>query len=168
MVLLLPAMGGAALVAGIRNDVFSAASGIWLLTVAAVLSALAALLWVAGVVDREEENTRSTLALQTETAANLTEGLCLRRESDGKILSVNPALKEIFGYCAGELTGTSRRLLTEENEAPDAPGAGRPRLVDRRGRDRARGRLAVLVLGQGVELRGSRARHDARRCSTTT
>ncbi|HEX5909719.1 MAG TPA: ATP-binding protein, partial [Thermoleophilaceae bacterium] len=116
MVLLLPAVGGSVLVAGIRNDVFSAASGIWLLTVAAVLSALGALFWVASVVDREEENTRATLALQTETAANLTEGLCLRRESDGVIISVNPALKEIFGYGAGDLTGTSRRLLTEENE----------------------------------------------------
>ena len=42
MVLLLPAIGGAFLVAGIRNDVFSAASGIWLLTVAAVLFALPA------------------------------------------------------------------------------------------------------------------------------
>ena len=116
MVLLLPALGGTFLIAGIRNDVFSAASGIWLLTVAAVLSALGALFWVASVVDREEEHTRSTLALQTETAANLTEGLCLRRESDGEIISVNPALKEIFGYGAGDLTGTSRRLLTEENE----------------------------------------------------
>ena len=55
MVLLLPAIGGSVLVAGIRNDVFSAASGIWLLTVAAVLSALGALFWVASVVDREEE-----------------------------------------------------------------------------------------------------------------
>ena len=29
---------------------------------------------------------------------------------------MNPALKEMFGYGAGDLTGTSRRLLTEENE----------------------------------------------------
>ena len=116
MVLLLPAIGVWLLIAAVRNDVFSAASGIWLLTVAAVLSALGALFWVAGLVDREEEHTRATLALQTETAANLTEGLCLRRETDGEILSVNPALKEMFGYGAGELTGTSRRLLTEENE----------------------------------------------------
>ena len=68
------------------------------------------------MVDREEDTTHSALALQTETSANLSEGLCLRRESDGQIISVNPALKQIFGYRAGELTGTSRRLLTEENE----------------------------------------------------
>ncbi|HYI36203.1 MAG TPA: ATP-binding protein [Thermoleophilaceae bacterium] len=116
LVLVLPAAGGTALVAGIRNDVFSASTGIWLLTVSAVFVAVAALIWVADVVDREEDTTHSALALQTETSANLSEGLCLRRESDGKILSVNPALKEMFGYRAGELTGTTRRLLTDENE----------------------------------------------------
>lgn len=116
IVLVLPALAGAGLVASINSGLFSATAGAWVMSVGLWVIALPAVAWVAKVVDRQEQTTRAMLALQAETAANLSEGLCLRRESDGLVISVNPALKQIFGYRDGELMGTRRRLLTEDNE----------------------------------------------------
>ena len=124
------------------------------MTVGLVLIALPTVAWAAGVVDRQEQTTRAMLALQTETAANLTEGLCLRRESDGRIISVNPALKEIFGYREDELTGTSRRLLTEENEQ-----RMRQELRDHGSWNRPRSRpSAPTARSSGARSRGRRSR----------
>jgi PAS domain S-box-containing protein len=115
-VILFPGAGAVMLISGTQAGWFSEPVGVWFLTVATTLAGLATLLWISTVADRQEEATRGGLSLQAETAANLTEGLCIRRESDGEVLSENAALQRIFGYAPGELVGTSRPLLTPEHE----------------------------------------------------
>lgn len=116
IVLLVPTVGGVLVLDGIDKGVITAPVGIWAMTVWIIVIGFITIVWISRVVDREERHATAVLSLHAETAANLTEGLCLRREPDGVIVSVNPALERIFGYDETELIGTSTRLLTEENE----------------------------------------------------
>lgn len=117
LVVALPILCSALLLEGIRRDELTAATGIWMMTVVAVLTAFGLLLWISRLADRQESRTHAGLSLHAETAANLSEGLCLRREDDGQVIAVNPALERTFGYTPGTLEGTSTLFLTEENEA---------------------------------------------------
>ena len=114
--IVVPVLGAGLVLSGARNGLFGQAVGLWALTALSVGAALTAIVWIARVLDHQEAATVAGLSLQAETAKNLSEGLCVRRESDGEVLSSNPALERIFGYGAGELLGSHRLLLSDEHE----------------------------------------------------
>ena len=111
-----PLLGAAILLSGARHDVFSLAAGAWFLTIVSIFVGMVWVFLTARSLDQQQMRTTAALSVQAAIADNLSEGVCLRRESDGVILSVNPALELMFGYEQGTLTGTTQVLLADPDE----------------------------------------------------
>ncbi len=53
----------------------------------------------------ERKQAEEELRFQSEMFSNITEGICLVRASDTKIVYANPIFEQIFGYDSGEILG---------------------------------------------------------------
>jgi PAS domain S-box-containing protein len=72
----------------------------------------------------EVEHSHRELELQALIARNMTEGVCLVRASDSRIVYANPEFERMFGYRPGELNGVDAGTLGyRHGSAADAEAA---------------------------------------------
>lgn len=67
-------------------------------------------------VDAERKQVEEEQRLQSEIAANMSEGVYLVRVSDGVILYTNPRFEEMFGYGSGEMVGKYVSIVNAPTE----------------------------------------------------